>query len=90
MLQSMVGAFSERLLLGEHQQVVYLRRVKEKGLESFYKAGNIAFGLQESNPISGAEVFAVLDADMIPDINWLRRVVPHLVLDDGMAKLCPG
>lgn len=90
MLQSMVGALNERLLLGEHQQVVYLRRVKEKGSESFYKAGNIAFGLQESNSISGAELFAALDADMIPDIDWLRRVVPYLILDDGMAMLCPG
>ena len=90
MLQSMVGALNERLLLGGHQQVVYLRRVKAKGSESFYKAGNLAFGLQESNSTSGAELFAALDADMIPDIDWLRRVVPYLILDDGMAMLCPG
>ena len=90
MLQSMVSALNERLLLGEHEQVVYLRRVKEQGSESFYKAGNIAFGLQQSKSISGAELFAALDADMIPDTNWLRRVVPYLILDDGMAMLCPG
>ena len=90
MLRSMVGALNERLSQGEHQQVIYLRRVKEMGVESFYKAGNIAFGLRESNSISGAELFAALDADMIPDIDWLRRVVPYLILDDGMAMLCPG
>lgn len=89
-LQSMVGALNERLLLGEHQRVVYLRRVTKKGVESFYKAGNIAFGLQESSSISGAELFAALDADMIPDVDWLRRVVPYLIVDDSMAMLCPG
>ena len=69
MLQSMVGALNERLSQSEHRQVVYLRRVKEKGLQSFNKAGNIAFGLQESNAESGAELSAALDADMIPDTN---------------------
>ena len=69
MLQSMVGALNERLSESEHQQVVHLRRVEEKGLQSFYKAGNIAFGLQASDSEYGAEVFAALDADMIPPIN---------------------
>ena len=89
-LQSMIGALNEKLLRDRNQQVVYLRRVKDKGLDSFYKAGNLAFGIQESNSISGAELFAAVDADMIPDIDWLRRVVPYLILDDGMAMLCPG
>ena len=90
-LRVMVGALNERLSQrGEHQEVVYLRREKKLGVESFYKAGNIAFGLRESDAISGAEWFAALDADMIPDADWLRRVVPYLILDDGMAMLCPG
>ena len=91
-LRGMVGALNERLSQqhGEYQGVVYLRREKKLGVESFYKAGNIAFGLRESDAISGAEWFAALDADMIPDPDWLRRVVPYLILDDGMAMLCPG
>ena len=89
-LRSMVGALNERLFQSQRQEVVYLRRAKDSGLETFYKAGNIAFGLRGSNALSGAELFAALDADMIPDIDWLRRVVPYLILDDGMAMICPG
>lgn len=32
---------------------------------------------------------AALDADMIPEKDWLRAVIAHLVVDPNMALTCP-
>lgn len=49
------------------------------------KAGNNQFGIEETERLGGSEYFASLDADMIPERDWLRRVVPHLILDNNVA-----
>ena len=53
------------------------------------KSGNNQFGLDETERLGGSEYFASVDADMIPEADWLRRVIPHLVLDDRIGLACP-
>ncbi|MCP5411764.1 MAG: glycosyltransferase [Alphaproteobacteria bacterium] len=54
-----------------------LRRGNRKG----FKAGNLAFGLSHST----APFVAVLDADFVPPADFLRRTVPALLADTGLA-----
>ena len=60
---------------GIHVQI--LRRGDRKG----FKAGNLAFGLSHSD----APFVAVLDADFVPPRDFLRRTVPALLADSGLA-----
>ncbi|PSN70281.1 hypothetical protein BS50DRAFT_632185 [Corynespora cassiicola Philippines] len=71
--------------------VYYLARTKLPDESHFYKAGNLRFGLTTTeNMGDGSVYFASLDVDMIPERDWLRRLIPHLILDDGMALVCPA
>lgn len=70
-------------------QVRYLSRKLGAGVRSYYKAGNLQFGIEESMRLGGSEYLACLDSDMIPEPDWLRRIIPHLVLDNKMALACP-
>ncbi len=54
-----------------------LRRGSRKG----FKAGNLAFGLQHCD----APYVAIFDADFVPPPDFLRRTVPALVADPGLA-----
>lgn len=69
--------------------IIYLSRTLQPGEQSHFKSGNIRFGIEESQRLeSGSELFAGLDADMIPEPDWLRRMVPHLLLQDEVAMAC--
>lgn len=70
-------------------QVRYLSRKLEAGTRSYFKAGNLKFGIEESMRWGGSEYIASLDSDMIPEPDWLRRMIPHLVLDNQIALACP-
>ena len=70
-------------------QVIYLSRRTEAGAKSFFKAGNLRYGISESHRQGSSELLAGLDADMIPGSDWLRGMVPHLLLDDKLALACP-
>ncbi|GKZ19771.1 hypothetical protein AbraIFM66951_010812 [Aspergillus brasiliensis] len=77
---------------GRHgfQKVVYLAREKPSGVPHYYKAGNLRFGLEESaRRNGGSEFVAGLDVDMIPIKDWLRRVVPQLLVDESAAMAVP-
>ena len=54
-----------------------LRRGSRKG----FKAGNLAFGLSHSD----APLVAVFDADFVPPRDFLRRTIPVLLADSGLA-----
>ncbi len=49
-----------------------IRHIRRNSREGF-KAGALAHGMQ----LSGAELFAVFDADFVPPPDFLLRVVPH-------------
>ncbi|XRM40849.1 hypothetical protein ABZX51_004154 [Aspergillus tubingensis] len=77
---------------GRHgfQKVVYLAREKPPGVPHYYKAGNLRYGLEESARRNGGSKFvAGLDVDMIPVKDWLRRVVPQLLVDGSAAMAVP-
>ena len=69
--------------------IIYLSRTAAPGEQSHFKSGNLRFGIEESYRLgSASEFLAGLDADMIPEPDWLRRMVPHLLLQDKVAIAC--
>ena len=60
------------------------------GVSTHAKAGNINFGLEESDK-SGtrADYVGVLDVDMIPEKQWLRALLPHLMKDSSVGMANP-
>lgn len=55
----------------------YLARTKLPIESHFYKDGNLRFGLSTTGKIGQeSEFFASLDVDMIPEPDWLRRLIP--------------
>lgn len=74
-----------------YPNVYYHARTKIKGVPHHFKAGNLNGGLAfvDSLEDGGGEYIAALDADMIPEPDWLRAIVAHLVIDDKLALSCP-
>ena len=56
-------------------------KIMRRGERAGFKAGNLAFGLTRSQ----APYVAVFDADFVPPSDFLRRTVPALVADNGLA-----
>jgi len=56
-------------------------KVLRRGERSGFKAGNLAFGLKHSD----AQYVAIFDADFVPPTDFLRRTVPALIADSGLA-----
>jgi cellulose synthase/poly-beta-1,6-N-acetylglucosamine synthase-like glycosyltransferase len=56
-------------------------KVLRRGVRDGFKAGNLAFGLSHCD----APYVAVFDADFVPPPDFLRRTVPALVSDCGLA-----
>lgn len=69
----------------------YTAREKVPSAPHHFKAGNLNHGLQFTEGLKEGpgEFCAALDADMIPERDWLRAVVAHLVVDPDMALACP-
>jgi cellulose synthase/poly-beta-1,6-N-acetylglucosamine synthase-like glycosyltransferase len=55
--------------------------VLHRGENTGFKAGNLAFGLRHCD----APYVAIFDADFVPPADFLRRTVPALVADSGLA-----
>ena len=60
-------------------------------VETHSKAGNLDHGLQYVKSLDGgaSDMVAVLDVDMIPEPQWLRSVLPHILKDDKVAMAGP-
>ncbi|KAJ5899618.1 hypothetical protein N7495_004362 [Penicillium taxi] len=71
--------------------VFYMAREKIPGVPHHFKAGNLNYGLDAVTQLPGGagQFMAALDADMIPEQEWLRAVLPHLLADPKMALACP-
>lgn len=69
----------------------YTAREKIPGVPHHFKAGNLNHGLKFVEGLQGGagEFCAALDADMIPERDWLRAVIAHIVVDPNMALACP-
>lgn len=59
---------------------------------SWHKAGNINHGLSYVISLPGGpnEFVAGLDVDMLPETDWLRRLVPHFLRDPSMGLVSPN
>ncbi|TQS31669.1 hypothetical protein Golomagni_08040, partial [Golovinomyces magnicellulatus] len=68
-----------------------MARTKTPGVPHHFKAGNLNYGLDMVHNLPGGAgtYMAALDADMIPERDWLRAILPHLLIDDKMALACP-
>jgi cellulose synthase/poly-beta-1,6-N-acetylglucosamine synthase-like glycosyltransferase len=78
-------------LMVDYPQLVYQSRLKIPGAPHHYKAGNLQSGIDFAVNLPGgpAEYLATLDADMIPHSDWLRAMLPHLLLDPKLALISP-
>lgn len=56
-------------------------QILRRGTRDGFKAGNLAFGLAHSD----APFVAIFDADFVPPADFLRRTVPVLLADSGVA-----
>ena len=86
-LQRAVKALNEKQAENNGPQVLYLARKPESPLYS--KAGNLQFEVEQTKLWTNSEFFASLDADMIVKSDWLRKMIPHLILEDELALACP-
>ncbi|KAJ9660640.1 hypothetical protein H2198_002382 [Neophaeococcomyces mojaviensis] len=80
-----------RDLADTYANLYYKSRPKFPGVPHHFKAGNLNYGLDEVHTMPGGagQFMAALDADMIPEQQWLRAVLPHLLVDPKMALACP-
>ncbi len=60
-------------------RISHIRRGKRKG----FKAGALAHGLG----LTEAEFVAVFDADFVPNADFLRQVIPHLLADPTLGMV---
>jgi len=60
-------------------RISHLRREERSG----YKAGALRDGLD----VAGGEFIAIFDADFLPERDFLRRVIPHLLADPGLGMV---
>jgi cellulose synthase/poly-beta-1,6-N-acetylglucosamine synthase-like glycosyltransferase len=74
----------------EYPNLYYHARTKIPGVPHHFKAGNLAGGTDFVTTLDGGEgeYIAALDADMIPEPQWLRALVAHLINDDQLALVC--
>ncbi|RBR17548.1 hypothetical protein FVER53590_12066 [Fusarium verticillioides] len=74
-----------------YPNLYYMARVKIPGQPHHFKAGNLNYGLDEVHKLPGGagQFMAALDADMIPERDWLRAILPHMLIDPKMALACP-
>lgn len=74
-----------------YSNVFYKCRPKFPGVPHHFKAGNLNYGLDEVHNMPGGagQFMAALDADMIPEQEWLRALMPHMLIDEKMALACP-
>ena len=75
----------------QYSNLFYRTREKVYGTPHHFKAGNLNFGLGQTLSLKGkpGEYIAALDADMIPQPEWLRAILPHMILDDSCGLACP-
>jgi hypothetical protein len=64
--------------------VNYLSREKKPGQPHFAKAGNLNYVIHESSKEPQvAEYICVFDADMMPVKSFVRKSLPHFLVDEG-------
>jgi len=83
-LETAVTHLKERI-----PNLYYRSREKIPGVPHNFKAGNLNYALEETANMKAGTYFAALDADMIPEKDWLRAIIAPLIVDDRLALVCP-
>lgn len=82
---------TERTALELFDNLYYRSRPKYPGVPHHFKAGNLNYAIEETRRLPGgaANFFAALDADMIPQKDWLSALIPHMLMDPKCSMACP-
>ena len=82
---------TERCANEKFDNLYYRSREKIPGVPHHFKAGNLNYILEETKILPGgaANFLAALDADMIPEKDWLRAILPHMLQDSKCSMACP-
>ncbi|KAL9584276.1 MAG: hypothetical protein Q9212_002219 [Teloschistes hypoglaucus] len=86
--QSIIG-LNNRLAALKRPAVTYLSRDKPIGVRAYFKGGNLRFGIEESRRQRNSEFIAGLDADMIPEQDWLAKMFPSLGVGKSLNLFHP-
>ena len=86
-LEHAVHHLNHELSIRQGPAVHYLARPAEQ--HRFGKAGNLQFGIEWTGKREGSEYIASLDADMITEPDWLRRLVPHAIVEHKVGLVNP-
>lgn len=78
---------SEELRAKQGPELHYIARPLDD--HKFGKAGNLQYGIEWTKERGRSEFIASLDADMIVESDWLRRMVPHALVDDTVGLVNP-
>jgi cellulose synthase/poly-beta-1,6-N-acetylglucosamine synthase-like glycosyltransferase len=75
----------------DYPNLYYHARIKVKGVPHHAKAGNLIGGTDFVTRLEGGagEFIAALDADMIPEEDWLNAIIPHFISHPRLALACP-
>ena len=76
-------------LRGSHGNLYYHARIKPLGVHHGFKAGNINKTMEFVARLAGGhgDFMAVLDADMIPEPEILRALLPHAIKDNKVGMV---
>lgn len=83
--------FSRRVDILKKDRSNLFYTARDKGDHHNFKAGNLNHGYDYVETLDGgaAPFIAALDADMIPDPQWLLALMPHLLRDRQLALVQP-
>lgn len=85
-LEAAIAAYNDHKPNKIAANVFYLSRIESPGGRHCFKSGNLRFGFAESTKTGYiSEYVAALDVDAIAERDWLRRTVPHLILNENIA-----
>jgi cellulose synthase/poly-beta-1,6-N-acetylglucosamine synthase-like glycosyltransferase len=88
-LRKAVEAMGKSSAARRGPEILYRSRAMNAGEKSYYKSGNLQFGITELIKLGQSEFFANLDCDMIAEPDWLRRMIPQLIIAPSTALVNP-
>jgi len=74
----------------EYLNLYYYARIKVKGVLHHFKARNLTGGTDFVMKLDSgeSEFVTALDADIIPEPEWLCAIIAHLVIELEVALVC--
>ena len=70
-------------------QTRYLSRTVQSNVQSLFEAGDLNFGIDATHRLSSSGYIASLDADLLPQPDWLVKMIRHSILEDRVGLAIP-